>query len=101
LYQSSLTGWGASAFSAATEIEYIAAANGMVTGRSEDEAHYPEDVKSANGTAIKGESPSQNHIADWIDCMRSRKTPNATVELGYRSAVVPTWPTCPTGTNVD
>jgi hypothetical protein len=46
-------------------IEYIAAANGMVTGRSEVEAHYyPEDVNRPNGTAIKGESPSQNHIAN-------------------------------------
>jgi hypothetical protein len=55
----------ASAFSAATEIEYIAAANGMGTGRSEDEAHYyPEVVNRPNGTAIKGESPSQNHIAN-------------------------------------
>jgi hypothetical protein len=61
----------------------------MVTGRSEDEVHYyPENVNRPNGTAIKGESPSQNHIANWIDCMRSRKTPNASVELGYRSAVV-------------
>ncbi len=70
-------------------IEYVAAANDMVTGRSEDQVHYyPEDVNRPNGTAIKGESPSQNHIANWIDCMRSRKTPNAPVELGYRSAVV-------------
>jgi predicted dehydrogenase len=70
-------------------IEYVAAANDMVTGRSEDEVHYyPEDVNRSNGTAIKGESPSQNHIANWIECMRSRKTPNASVELGYRSAVV-------------
>jgi hypothetical protein len=70
-------------------IEYVVAANDMVTGRSEDEVHYyPEDVNRSNGTAIKGESPSQNHIANWIECMRSRKTPNASVELGYRSAVV-------------
>jgi energy-coupling factor transporter ATP-binding protein EcfA2 len=27
-------------------------------------------------------------MANWIDCIRSRKTPNAPVELGYRSAVV-------------
>ena len=70
-------------------IEYVAAANDMVTGRSEEQVHYyPEDVNRPNGAAIKGESPSQNHIANWIDCMRSRKTPNAPVELGYRSAVV-------------
>jgi hypothetical protein len=26
-------------------------------------------------------------MANWIDCMRTRKTPNASVDLGYRSAV--------------
>ena len=70
-------------------IEYVAAANDMVTGRSEEEVHYyPEAVNRSNGASIKGESPSQNHIANWIDCMRSRKSPNAPVDLGYRSAVV-------------
>jgi hypothetical protein len=26
-------------------------------------------------------------MANWIECIRSRKTPNASVEVGYRSAV--------------
>jgi hypothetical protein len=26
-------------------------------------------------------------MANWIDCIRTRKTPNATVEVGYRSAI--------------
>jgi hypothetical protein len=26
-------------------------------------------------------------MANWIDCIRSRKAPNAPVEIGYRSAV--------------
>jgi predicted dehydrogenase len=70
-------------------IEYVASANDMVTGRSEEEVHYyPETVNRPNGAPIKGESPSQNHIANWIECMRGRKSPNAPVELGYRSAVV-------------
>jgi hypothetical protein len=37
---------------------------------------------------LTGESPTTNHMANWIDCMRSRKSPNAPVELGYRSAMV-------------
>jgi hypothetical protein len=36
---------------------------------------------------LKGETANQNHMANWIDCMKTRKTPNATVEIGYRSAV--------------
>jgi predicted dehydrogenase len=69
-------------------IEYVAGANDMVSGKSEESLrYYPEEVNRPKGVALTGESPSQNHIANWIDCMRSRKTPNAPVELGYRSAV--------------
>jgi predicted dehydrogenase len=70
-------------------IEYVANANDMITGKSEESIrYYPEEVNRPHGSVITGKSPTQNHIANWIDCMRSRKTPNAPVELGYRSAVV-------------
>ena len=69
-------------------IEYVAGANDMVSGKSEESIrYYPEEVNRPNGVAMTGEAPSQNHMANWIDCIRSRKTPNAPVELGYRSAV--------------
>ena len=69
-------------------IEYVAGANDMVSGKSEESIrYYPEEVNRPKGVALAGDAPSQNHIANWIDCMRSRKTPNAPVELGYRSAV--------------
>jgi predicted dehydrogenase len=69
-------------------IEYVAGANDMVSGKSEESLrYYPEEVNRPKGVALTGEAPSQNHIANWIDCIRSRKTPNAPVELGYRSAV--------------
>lgn len=69
-------------------IEYVAGSNDMVSGKSQDSTrYYPEEVNRPNGTAITGESPSKNHIGNWIDCIHTRKTPNAPVELGYRSAV--------------
>lgn len=69
-------------------IEHISGATDMVTGRSgESIRYYPEKVNRPGGTALTGQTPSQNHMANWIDCIRSRKTPNATVETGYRSAV--------------
>jgi predicted dehydrogenase len=69
-------------------IEYVAGANDMVSGKSEDSVHYyPEAVNRSNGVSVTGDSPSQNHLANWVDCIRSRKTPNAPVELGYRSAI--------------
>jgi predicted dehydrogenase len=70
-------------------IEYVANANDMITGKSEESIrYYPEEVNRPHGSVTTGNSATQNHIANWIDCMRSRKTPNAPVELGYRSAVV-------------
>lgn len=70
-------------------IEYVAGATDMVRGESEEQIHYfPEKLHRADGSEIAGKSPGANHMANWIDCIRSRKTPNAPVELGYRSAVV-------------
>jgi predicted dehydrogenase len=69
-------------------VEYVAGSNDMVRGKSEEEIHYyPETTNRSKGEAITGESKGQNHIENWIDCVRSRKTPNATAEIGYRSAV--------------
>jgi hypothetical protein len=28
-----------------------------------------------------------NHMANFVECVRSRKEPNSPVEIGYRSAV--------------
>ena len=69
-------------------IEHIAGATDMVSGRSEETTRYlPEKLNRPTGTAITGETKDQNHMANWIDCVRSRKTPNAPVEIGYRSSV--------------
>jgi predicted dehydrogenase len=69
-------------------IEHVAGATDMVTGRSRESTRYfPEPVNRKNGAAMTSETKDQNHMANWIDCIRSRKTPNAGVEIGYRSAV--------------
>lgn len=69
-------------------IEHLWGTNDMVTGRSAQSVHYyPEKVNRRDGAAMTGESKDQNHMANWIDCVRTRKTPNAPVEIGYRSAV--------------
>jgi hypothetical protein len=49
--------------------------------------YWPEKVNRPNGDTVKGNSHGQDHMKNWIDCMRSRGTPNAPVELGYRSAI--------------
>jgi len=60
----------------------------MVGAESSEGIHYyPEKVNRPNGAALTGKTPDQNHMQNWIDCVRSRKTPNAPVEIGYRSAI--------------
>src|SRR5256886_9231405 len=69
-------------------IEHAAGANDMVRDNSEESIRYfPEKANRARGSALTAKSPDQNHMANWIDCMRSRKTPNASVDIGYRSAI--------------
>lgn len=60
----------------------------MVNGEDgEFVRYYPEKVNRPHGAALTGETPDQDHMANWIECVRSRKTPNASVEIGYRSAI--------------
>jgi predicted dehydrogenase len=69
-------------------IEHVAGATDMVTGRSQEFTRYfPEPINRPSGAAMTSETKDQNHMANWIDCIRSRKTPNAPVEIGYRSAI--------------
>jgi len=69
-------------------IEHVAGATDMVTGNSDEVTRYfPEKINRANGAPLVSETKDQNHMANWIDCVRSRKAPNAPVEIGYRSAV--------------
>ena len=72
-------------------VEYASGENDMVrgtSGRSRSGVFYfPEPKNRPNGVELTGEAPDQNHMANFIDCVRSRQTPNAPVELGYRSAM--------------
>ncbi len=49
--------------------------------------YWPEKINRPDGEDARGKSKDQNHMQNWIDCIRSRKTPNAPAEMGYRSAV--------------
>ena len=49
--------------------------------------YWPEKTNRPNGEATKGQSHNQDHMANWIDCVRSRGIPNAPPEIGYRSAI--------------
>ena len=49
--------------------------------------YWPEKVNRPSGAETRGSTPDQNHMQNWIDCVRSRKVPNAPTEMGYRSAI--------------
>ena len=69
-------------------IEHLSGTNDMVTGKSKSAIQfYPEKANRPDGVALKGESRDQNHMANFIECVRTRKQPNAPVDIGYRSAV--------------
>src|SRR5437588_8852138 len=60
----------------------------MVTGETGEIIRYfPENANRPHGAALTGKTPGQEHMTNWVDCIRSRKTPNASVEIGYRSAI--------------
>jgi predicted dehydrogenase len=69
-------------------IEHIAGATDMVAGKSNEVVrYYPEKANRPQGVPLTGNTPDQNHMQNWLDCMRSRKTPNSSVDIGYRSAI--------------
>ena len=49
--------------------------------------YWPEKTNRPSEEARRGTSPNQPHMQNWIDCVRSRGTPNAPPEIGYRSAI--------------
>jgi predicted dehydrogenase len=87
-FSNSLYGLGERLLGSDGTIEHVAGATDMVTGKSKEEIHcFPEKANRPGGISLTGQTPNQNHMANWIDSIRTRKTPNATVELGYRSAI--------------
>lgn len=49
--------------------------------------YWPEKTNRPSGEAMRGKTHDQDHMKNWIECIRSRSTPNAPPEIGYRSAI--------------
>ena len=87
-FSNSLYGSGERILGSHGTIERQMGSTDMVTGKSVTGVrYYPEKVNRAGGTALVGQAKDQNHMANFVDCVRSRREPNAPVEIGYRSAV--------------
>jgi predicted dehydrogenase len=69
-------------------IQHVAGSTDMVSGKSSTSIDYlPEKINNPNGQPEKGESKTTDHMANWFECIRDRKQPNAPVEIGYKSAI--------------
>jgi predicted dehydrogenase len=87
-FSNSRFGLGVRILGSAGTIEWLAGTTDMVSGKSVSGWSYsPEKTNRPDAEAIKGESTGENHYANFVECVRSRKEPNASVELGYRSAI--------------
>jgi predicted dehydrogenase len=70
-------------------IEHVSGATDMVTGKyTGGISYYPEKTNRPDGATITGKTAGQNHMANWLECIRTRnQKTNAPVEIGYKSAV--------------
>lgn len=64
-------------------VEYIP--EGQHPRRSEGAPAAPPEAKALDG--VSRSDGTNEHFQNFFDCMRSRKEPNGTFELGYRSAI--------------
>jgi hypothetical protein len=46
-----------------------------------------EGAKVATDADTGGDILTFNHVKNWMDCVRSRKTPNAPIEAGYQHSI--------------
>ncbi len=66
----------------------ILGSDGTIEHHLEEHAQYwPEKMNRPEGAEIRSRTPDQNHMRNWVDCIRSRKAPNAPAEIGHRSAI--------------
>jgi predicted dehydrogenase len=60
----------------------------MVNGEEGGFIRYsPEKVNRPHAAPATGKTKDEDHMSNWIECIRTRKTPNASVDIGYRSAI--------------
>jgi predicted dehydrogenase len=69
-------------------IEHGFSESDMVNGEEGEFIRYfPEKINRPRAAALAGKTKDQDHLSNWIECIRTRKTPNASVDIGYRSAI--------------
>ena len=66
----------------------ILGSDGTIEHHFDEPAKYwPEKVNRSEVGETRGNTHDQDHMRNWIECIRSRGVPNAPPEIGYRSAI--------------
>lgn len=87
-FSNSRYGLGARILGSHGTIEWLMGTTDMVSGKATSGWNYtPERTNNANDTVVQGDAKGVNHYHNFVECVRSRKEPNSSAELGYRSAV--------------
>ena len=87
-FSNSRYGLGARILGSNGSIEWLMGTTDMVSGKATSGWNYaPERMNNANDAVVLGDAKGVNHYHNFVECVRSRKEPNSSVELGYRSAV--------------
>ena len=80
----------------------FAAAMGMQPNLLPELSLTDASIKAAAGANTGGDILTSAHVRNWMECMRSRKQPNAPVEAGYQHSIatIMTNAACRTGKKV-
>lgn len=87
-FSNSRYGLGARILGSHGTIEWLMGTTDMVSGKATSGWNYsPERTNNANDAVVQGTAKGVNHYHNFVECVRSRKEPNSSAELGYRSAI--------------
>ncbi len=87
-FSNSRFGLGARILGSHGSIEWLMGSNDMVSGKAVSGWSFaPEKINNPDGDVVKGEAKGVHHYTNFIECTRSRKEPNSSVDLGYKSAI--------------
>jgi predicted dehydrogenase len=87
-FSNSRYGLGARILGSHGTIEWLMGTTDMVSGRAGSGWNYaPEKTNNPDGVIAQGSAKGVNHYHNFVECVRSRKEPNSSAELGYRSAI--------------
>jgi predicted dehydrogenase len=53
-----------------------------------DRGKFTSDPPELAREALQGAANKEGHVENWLDCIKTRRKPNADIEIGHRSATV-------------